>query len=398
MSEKNKKKKNKNFLLIRDGFFNTVLSLFTCYLLSLLFFNISFFNPIVKVLKDFSFLDTYYAEKLNQAKAIDTNIVLVNIGHEKRPKLLSALQKLTESKAKVIGLDVILKRFEETSVDTLLAETINHKKVVSASIVEPNGAKITNHSFFIHEGTEGFVNFNFDTQNTVIREFNGIFNTENGQHYSFALALAKKFLDDNKTSILEKKTRQPRVINYSGNIDSYVHLSVDELLSLENNNMLLEGKIVLMGYLGSPTANIFDVEDKHFTPLNKIAAGKSPPDMYGLVVHANILSMLIDDNFMYKVSKFWYGFIMFLCSLFASIYFIWLSRRLKISYRTVREAVLLVFSVLFIWFSLLLFKKGIVLKTLPIIAATIFSAGFVKYYKHLIRFIKTKRKFKSYLK
>jgi len=39
------------------------------------------------------------------------------------------------------------------------------------------------------------------------------------------------------------------------------------------------------------------VDDAFFTPLNEKYAGRSFPDMYGIVIHANIISMLLTGNY-----------------------------------------------------------------------------------------------------
>lgn len=391
------KKGKKIKLLFRDGFLSTVLSVFTCYLLSLLFFNTSFFNPIGKALKDFSFLDVYYTERLNQKQDIDTSIILVNIEHKTREELAIALQKVLKAKPKVLGFDVILKKFEKTETDTLLAKLLQRKNVVSAYILQPDSLNIENDPFF-KTGTVGYANFNFDTKNTVVRDFNGKVQLKGKLHNSFGTALAKKYLTkkDWQENRIEEKVSKARVINYQGNLDSYLNISVDEIMHIDDLS-LLHGKIVLFGYLGAPTGSTFDIEDKHFTPLNPITAGKSIPDMHGLVIHANILSMLITNNFMYKVSNFWTLVLVFLFSFIATVYFMWLGNQLKISYRTARKVILFVFSVLVVLLTLILFKRGIVLKSAPIIAVTVFSSGFINYYKHIVKFIKTKRKFKTYV-
>jgi CHASE2 domain-containing sensor protein len=38
-------------------------------------------------------------------------------------------------------------------------------------------------------------------------------------------------------------------------------------------------------------------DDKFITPLNKQFAGKTRPDMYGVVVHANVISMILDEAY-----------------------------------------------------------------------------------------------------
>lgn len=393
-----KKKKLGVLVLLRDGLLSTCLSLFVCYLISLLFFNISFFNPLSKALEDFSFLDVYYSEKLNDKQKIEPNIVLLNIEHASRLEIKNALQSILSEDPKVVGFDVILRAFEHKEVDSALASMLNHKKVVTGYVLGDNGL-VSNHSFFEQKGTSGFVNFNFGYQEAVVREFTGFYEDGKRTHKAFSVEVAKKFLSKKswKKRKLTEKLASSRVINYIGNYERFANFSLSEFMSLTNKSFVKD-KIVLLGYLGTPTGNKHDIEDKHFTPLNPITAGKSIPDMNGLTLHANIVSMIIADNFMYKVPNFWLLMITFVFSFMASIYFIWLDKRLKISYRTVRKAVLFVFAVLMIWTTLLLFKYGVVLKSAPIIAVTVFSAGFIKYYKHLVRYINTKRKFKSHLK
>ena len=170
------KKKQKIRLLFRDGFFSTILSLLACYLLSLVFFNTAFFGPISKALQDFSFLDVYYAERLDQRQTIDTNIVLVNVEHKTRRELVGILQKAQDSKAKVVGFDIVLNEFEKTAVDTLLARLLNRQNVVSTYIINPDSLNILSHPFFRGDGVSGFANFSFDPNHAVVREFNGVHN------------------------------------------------------------------------------------------------------------------------------------------------------------------------------------------------------------------------------
>ncbi|WP_461443444.1 CHASE2 domain-containing protein [Maribacter sp.] len=394
MSKKRKHRK----LLLRDGLFSTLLSLLVCYLFSLLFFNTSFFDPLSKALQDFSFLDVYYAERLNEQELTDTKVILVNVEHKTRQELANALDKVIESRAKAIGFDVILREFEKTAADTLLAKLLKEDRVIATYIIGDDGEEIKSHTFFGENLTSGFANFSFDSSSSVIREFSGRYESKQDIKESLPVVLARQYLSPKEWSAreIDEKIAKPRVINYQGGLDHYLHLNIDDILYLENTD-LLNDKIILFGYLGSPSGNSFDIEDKHFTPLNTTTAGKSIPDMYGATIHANIISMLISDRFMYKVPRLLELTLLFLFSFVASVYFIWLDRRLNISYRTVRKTVLFVFSILLVWITLLLFKRGIVFKSATIIAVAVFSAGFVKYYKHLVRYINTKRKFKSYL-
>lgn len=391
-----KKNNVQGFVLLRDGFISTLLSFSVCYLISVFFFNISFFNPVSKALRDFSFLDVYYAEKLNQQNDINPDIVLLNIGHESRSKIALGLEQILKANPKVVGFDVILREFRKTKEDSMLAQLLQNQKVIGSFVLDPTSS-VTNHPFFKLQNTPGYVNFNFEEQNPVIREFESQKQIDGTTYNSFSSIIAKNYLpkEEWKQLDIDRKLMGSRVINYKGNLNYFMHFTLNDFMDLRDKDIITD-KIVLLGYLGTPTGSCFDIEDKHFTPLNKITAGKSVPDMYGAVVHANILATIIGNNFMYKVPFLATLLLIFLLSFLASVYFIWLDKRLKISYRTVRKGVVLIFAVLLVWITIVLFKNGVVLKSAPLIAIVVFSAGFVKYYKHLVRYVNTKWNFRSY--
>jgi CHASE2 domain-containing sensor protein len=65
---------------------------------------------------------------------------------------------------------------------------------------------------------------------------------------------------------------------------------------------VFEDKIVILGYLGEDLSDT-SWEDKLYTPLNMEYAGRTNPDMYGVVVHANILAMILNGNFINSMSE-----------------------------------------------------------------------------------------------
>ena len=70
----------KFFRWVRPDFMVVTLLLFiTVFLVGLVSFNMSFFNPIEKALTDFNFSDLLYSKLSSKQVLLDTNIVLVNI-------------------------------------------------------------------------------------------------------------------------------------------------------------------------------------------------------------------------------------------------------------------------------------------------------------------------------
>jgi CHASE2 domain-containing sensor protein len=89
-------------------------------------------------------------------------------------------------------------------------------------------------------------------------------------------------------------------INYSRRAKQYWVADAEDVMMDNVVDSLLTGKIVLLGYLND---NPNDIEDKMFTPMNDKFAGKSYPDMNGIVVHANIISMVLDGKYIKKTPE-----------------------------------------------------------------------------------------------
>src|SRR5271156_4542283 len=59
---------------------------------------------------------------------------------------------------------------------------------------------------------------------------------------------------------------------------------------------MFKDRIVVMGFLGAYLGDP-SWEDKFFTPLNKKVAGRANPDMFGVVLHANAVAMILNEDY-----------------------------------------------------------------------------------------------------
>ena len=392
--------KKKTKLLIRDAFFSTILSSILIFLLVLFIFNIKFFNPFNKAFTDFNYLDVFYAENFHDTTKVNTDIVLVNVQNRNRLEIAQVLIAIIKEHPKTIGVDVIFKdRKENVFADSLLASILKHNNIITSYDIEDKGI-VYNHSYFGKNEKSGYVDFNFDNETSVIREFSGKRFAFGKERLSFSTQIAKHYLKK-KWQIFDydSKLKKVHTIKFQGNLDTFHHLDFEDILD-NGNNMIFKDKIVILGYLGSPTESKTDIEDKFFTPLNKIIAGRSDADMFGATIHANIVNMLISNDFMLTISGFWLGVITFLTMFFSTIFYMKISRKYKVSYRTRKHIYQFVFSTLILVFSFWLFKHNVVLKPAIIIVGIILAGSYFKYYKHVTRYLKTKtnQKWKTYLK
>ena len=314
-------------------------------------------------------------------------------------ELAALIQSVLAQQPKVVGVDMIFKDMREPYSDSLLMATLSDPRIVGSFIVEKPEYIYSNPYFHLKYQTSGFVNLNFDSGNTVIRSFAGTtLDIQDEPVYSFSSQIAKMAMGEqlwqerNYGQVLLGETP----LSYYGNTDKFLTLGFDEFITLDNTE-LLKDKVVLLGYLGVPTGNPYDVEDKHFTPLNEVTAGKSIPDMYGVLVHANIIHMLLNNKVMTRVANWVVGVLSFLLTFLMIMYFMWEGKKDKISFRTKRKIVQFIFTMVVTFFALWLFKQGVILNAVPLIGLPLLASSYMKYYKHLIEFIQTKRKWKSYV-
>jgi len=388
--------KNKMLLLMKDSFFGTVFSFTIIFLLSFILLNFSFLNPLKKAIKDFSFLDVYYSENFNPSKTVNTDIVIINIEHRDRFELAQLLEIIKTEDPKVIGVDIIFKEKKEAFIDSMLSKALQSDKIITSILIE-NDEVISSDSFFKNENEPGFINFNFNSKTDVIREFSSVTTHNDAVYKSFPTRVMRAFSEEKwKEYNYDSKLTHDNSIKFHGDYETFLTFGFDEFMA-NPDKAIVKNKIVLLGYIGTPTGNVYDIEDKHFTPINKVTAGKSNPDMFGIVLHANIVNILLKNDFMFRVSNLWLGIIAFITTFFSFMYIIYMDKKYKISYKSRKKLYLWVFSILFMWLTFLLFKWGIILKTAPIIAVTVLSCSFKKFYKFTVRYIQTKISWKSYL-
>jgi CHASE2 domain-containing sensor protein len=281
--------------------------------------NIHFLDPIEIALEDFDFNDMAYS-KLGKSEYTprDTNIVIINIGEADREGLAMLINTTAELKAKVIGLDVLMDIAKDPHKDSLLKDAIdkNSNLIIASRFVPGKGKEESAYSpnFFSTNSTkEGYANF-FSKEWATVRVWNPFMKNEKNHdslpYQSFVTSIVEKY-DPVAFEKLKKRKEPTEIINYTRKIKdpltndgtrkpSQYQLieGEDMLMEPEKYSEAIKGRIALLGYINFSPENI---EDKKYTPMNEEFAGKSVPDMNGVVVHANIISMVLEKNFIKKL-------------------------------------------------------------------------------------------------
>ncbi len=358
--------------------------------------NFGAFDLYRLAFKEFSFLDTYYAQKMApENKKVNQEIVLVNVLHLSREKLASLVDKVQQQQPRVIGVDVIFDHEKELYSDEKLWQVLQPENVISAFAIQELKLIKNDPKLGVFRHKLGYANFNFDTYNSVIRNFQAKKDFEGFEYQSFGLRAAQRYLGRKIKLEWEGMDKKSTPINYSGGREHFFSFDADEILE-QDSIPVLKNKIVLLGYLGTPMGNPNDIEDRHFTPLNQEFVGKSAPDTFGIVIHANIIEMLIEDNRLNEAPIWLLLLVGFVLTFLAIAYFIRLNKKRIERYMLVRKLTQLGVTIFFVWVAIWLLSKGIYFKITELIWYAVLSIECIWAYKILSNYMKNKFGWKSY--
>lgn len=378
------------YLFKRDTLFATIAVFLVMGMFSFIPINTHFLDPIHLALSDFDYNDLAYAQMhKNENTPADTNIVVVNIGYGDRQAIAAMLKKIDAQAPKVIGVDVFFNQKKEALGDSLLlAIFANNKRVVSAFNFGPDSTK---GYFYKQSLNKGYANF-VGEEEGVVRQFSPILK-EDGQFIeAFGLAVVKK-ADPKSYNDFIKRKKLTEIINYTRKADKYLVIEGMDLLNGKADSIILRHKIVLLGYVAG---SAHDTEDKHFTPMNSKYTGKSLPDMNGIFIHANIINMIQNHNYIHKMPLWLMWIIGFvLCWLHMALFIkdyldnhIWFHLLAKIAQ--------IISAVFFVYLGLLCFHQfDLKVNMTATLAAIILAVDVLYFYEAFATWLHKKYKFNT---
>jgi CHASE2 domain-containing sensor protein len=290
------------YLYKRDTIFATISVFVFLILLGMIKLNFYVMNPLKMALKDFDFNDiTFSKYKKKRDINPDNRIVIVNTGMLDRAALGFLIEKINTYNPKVIGLDIYFEGEKEPEKDSIFREACRKaKNLVAVSVAEPatNGFTIKKNYFDDVLTKRGYANLIGEDIGTI-RYYSPFETVHNEKYPQITTAVVKEYNTDAYNKLV-KRQKTMEIINYTRKEDKYFILEPEAVMTDQFESYVLKDKIVLLGYINRDPDNI---EDKKFTPLNDKFAGKSHPDMNGVVVQANIISMVLDGNYINKMPK-----------------------------------------------------------------------------------------------
>ena len=296
------------YLYERDTLFATIAVFVFLILLGMIPINFYVLNPMKTALKDFDFNDIAYA-KLEKGKydSIDRRIVVVNTGKLDRAEIGFLIEKINTYGPKIIGLDIFFlePKEEEPQKDSILHEALKKTKNlvgVSVGYWDHDEFKIVPNAFDDVIAKRGYANLIGEDIGTI-RYYSPFEKVNHEKYPQISTAIVKEF-DTQAYEKLVKRGKYEEVINYTKRVEKYQVLTAEQVMTdnFDTTGLVkIKDRIVLLGYVNTDNPN--DVEDKKFTPFNIKFAGKAIPDMNGIFVQANIITMALDGDYVNKAPK-----------------------------------------------------------------------------------------------
>ncbi len=318
-------RRNTDRQLWLDSVLGTAFIFFLIYFGSRVFSAFEVLNPIGEAISDMDITDIVFSKLRKDPDALQNDdIVIVNIGNLNRQGIAQQIDIINEYHPKVVGIDAFFRQPTDNYQDSVLASVLwNTDKLVLVTKLNHYNSTTgkfdtleTSNPMFLENAQMGFANLITPAKDQdnfkVCRSFTPIEYSNEGEQRLFALKLAELY-DPEAAKRFKDRQNNVELINYGGNVvrtnnknsEFTNKFTVLDWMDVFEENFVpsvFEDKVVILGYLGE---DLWDNswEDKLYTPLNMEYAGRTNPDMYGAVIHANILAMILSGNYIDSMSN-----------------------------------------------------------------------------------------------
>ncbi|WP_082795987.1 CHASE2 domain-containing protein [Flammeovirga sp. SJP92] len=358
-------------LLNRDALLGTIFVFMFMGLLQASNVQIEILNVFEQVFENFQLTDIYYSKLRDSSKEhFEKDIVLVNIGTLDRKGIAKQIARLAAEKPKVMGIDATFfgPRPKDPAGDFMLAQALRMMgdKFVMATSPDKWNPEISKFDTLLMsyapfvattDHAHVFTGVLTDEDFTTWREFPVYVDFKNGdKEYALSVKIAEKFAPK-KTAKFLKRGNQVEPIYFKGNYDKFIKLDVSDLNDPERDFSFVKDKIVLMGYMGDGYTDKHWDDDKFFTPLNSNLVGRGYPDMFGVVVHANIISMILNETYIDMMPDWLSYLLAFIVCYFNAVIFMWIveNQKLAVWYNAITKSIQLVEALIILSMTMLLF-------------------------------------------
>lgn len=351
------------------------------------------FDPISQALSEFELTDWVFS-KLRAEPSPDERIVIVNIAPTRRD-IAEQIRIISQHNPRVIGIDGFF-NCEGGLTDTLncpqLVDTLGNL-LLSNAIQEAHHvvlvSRLLQTKSLAHSGAiDVYDSIEYSDSMFRAKTYNAYANLVTGATYQEDVKICKTVIpkiqvneeeevafsvriamlyDSAKAVRFLLRNKEEEIINFRGNAEiPDVKISTQrekmestaefhvlcyaldwrQLFNGEYLPSMFEDKIVIIGflgdYLGDPSWS-----DKFFTPLNSKVAGRANPDMFGAVVHANIVAMILNEDYVNEIPE-WLQYLIAFVICFANVYLLhWVDKRFPIWFDAL-QVIIQILEIIFI--------------------------------------------------
>lgn len=389
---------------------NLLILLFTALVaLAIQSVNLNFdaLNPLEKMFGDFDMTDVYFSQirntkskkenvEIKDAKA-DDRIIVVNIGGTEggRKRITDLLNIINQYEPECVGVDAFYisyktdsvmgpinaeleKAFKNTRNLVMAAEARFTQKTIEKVVADENFEPVfdslrLSHPNFMEGAQKGLVNLITEATRDNIersdlagglatcRTFSPREKINGVEHLAFGVKLAQIYKPEVADRFL-KRGNEVEYINYYGNYEKFGYMNYYQLFEMADAAQegdegakkalkeLFKGKIVLLGFTGVEDIHkVTSDEDRFYTPLNENYVGKAERDMYGIHIHANIISMILNEDYIDTMPEWLDYVVAFIIAYLTTALFVFLHAKLDFWYDGLSIVVQFLLSVLVVF-------------------------------------------------
>ncbi len=364
------------------------------------------FDSFSMALKDFEVTDVVFSQ-IRADPLVDQRIVLVNLAPD-RALIAQQIMKIKRHNPRVIGIDsffncegglydtvncpqlldtlgslLLANAIQEAGNVVLVSKLLQSKKLLTQGDVDVYDSIEYSDEIFRKHARNAFANLptgaNYQEDVKICRSVYPSMEVNEKNELAFGVQIAMIY-DSVKSLKFLARGKDEEIINFRGNVElqntrlgsiasqdiattryPIMFYAVDwmQLLGDEYLEEIFKDNIVMIGSLGSYFGDP-NWEDKFFTPLNKKAAGRANPDMFGLVVHANVVAMILNEDYVAEVADWLEVIIAIITCYLTVLLFITIDKKLPNWYDAlsvtiqVVQLILITFIIVqaFAWFTL----------------------------------------------
>jgi CHASE2 domain-containing sensor protein len=309
----------------------------------------SAFDPISQALGEFELTD-YVFSKFRDQPNPDKRIVIVNLSQATRRELGQAVSIISQHKPKVIGIDgffnceggfydtlncpqlkdtlgnmMLANAITEAGNVVLVSRLLQSRATVDADLIDVYDSVEYSDPMYMANAHGAFANLvteaSYQEDVKICRSFIPKVNVNGKDMLAFSVRMAMMY-DSAKTKRFLARDNEEEIINFLGNINipnvkvkslrdkmsnvsdfNAICYAIDwwDFIDNKYDPSIFENSVVILGYLGNYLGDAA-WEDKFFTPLNSKVAGRANPDMFGPVIHANIVAMILNEDYIDGIS------------------------------------------------------------------------------------------------